>query len=135
MIKKILPLLLLVCCNTYCQGSFEVYDSIKKLSVKNIEKITDSMIEVASKNKEYKEAASIADSYSRVLFSKRKYNKTLFYCKKRMEYRAKISKEDIEYVKTLYNVGLLYRYNEQYDLAIKYLENLLALKICSTWTY
>lgn len=114
--------------NIYSQDYTRLYDSLKKLPQIDLAKLTDSLIYLADIDAKYDEAAYISDSYSRVFFAQRKFNKSLFYVKKRRLYRGRISAKDLAYIKSTYNIGLLYRYNEQYDSAIVYMKELISLK-------
>ncbi|MFY0630217.1 MAG: CHAT domain-containing protein [Flavobacteriaceae bacterium] len=113
------------------QTYFELYDSIIKLPKKNLVKLTDSLIEKAFSEKQYEISAKIAHVFSVENYKKKDYKKAIFYGKKEVFHLELANVKDKVYNTALYQLGLFYRYNIQYEQSIKVLSKVIDLNLDS----
>lgn len=111
----------------HSQSYFTVYDSIKKNASVDIVQLTDSITQITNSLKQYEESGKIFHDCSVQLFIKGNIPGAIKYAIKEIEVLEKLPTQDKVYTKAIFNLGIFYRRNFEYDKAIKALERVIEI--------
>ena len=108
------------------QNSYKEYkqllDENKKLL---IDSKIDSLLLLSEKDSAFKIAAEIAHYYSLKLYKRKEYSRAIKYTLTELEYLDKTESPEARYLSAIYNIGIFYLINEEFDNSIKFYEKII----------
>ncbi len=128
---KHICIIVFTCWSSFIQGQtlIRVYDSVNRNDSANLDKVTDSIIQIAVLSKKYLEAGQISHRFSIKKYLEGDYSNAIKYARKEVDYLDISQKVDNSYVNALYNLAYFYTLNNEFETSNELFQKIIKLNI------